>query len=194
MTSTNGYVMAVLVHWPIRRCNIMTTAGKDKLSPREKYRKLTEKLRKGVPPTTNPLDFYWRVGRSADRLGEPSYGEALIDGFAQDIGMGKTLVYGCMKLYAFWPKAADLKDLITKGVKWTHIRSLVHRKLTPDDRESLVDYIEKEEPSAREVKAKTRELLRAKEQRAASSRGTQSLSAVGRLTRRKVARSLMDVQ
>ena len=155
----------------------MTTVGKDKLSPREKYKKLTKKLRKGVPPTTNPLDFYWRVGRSAERLGEPSYGEALIDGFAQDIGMDKALVYGCMKLYVLWPKTADLKDLIKKGVKWTHIRSLVHSKLTPNDRENLVDYIEKKEPSARKVKAKTRELLQAKKRRATTSRGTQSRSA-----------------
>ena len=163
----------------------MAASEKENLSSSQKYSKLTAKLRKGVPPTTNPLSFYWRVGRSASKYGKPLYGEGFILGFALDIGMDKTLIYSCMKLSEFWPKRADLKDLIKKGVRWTHIRSLVHSKLTADDRERLVNYIEKDEPSAREVKAKTRELLQAKKRRAATSRGTQSRSATSRRTRRR---------
>ena len=70
-----------------------------------------------------------------------------------------------MKFRKLWPTRNNLKELTEKGVLWTHVRALVHSRLSDRDREKLVGWIEKKGPTVKVLKQKVRKLVAVKEAR-----------------------------
>ena len=118
--------------------------------------KMARELRRLVPAKTNPLGFYWKVGRVFGRQCKPEYGERSIAKFARAAGLNLTIVYQSIRFYRLWPKNKDVRSLTKKGVTWTHIRILVRGDLTDDDRRKLIDDLVKQKLSVRQLKARVR--------------------------------------
>jgi hypothetical protein len=119
----------------------------------QKYEKLVESA-KALLETARvyALEFYWEVGKLAQKSGTKTYGAKTIDTFAEDIGWDRSNVYHCILFCEKWPEKADLKRAVQAGLTWTHIRALSNSKLSDTDRAELETKVQDDKIGANELK------------------------------------------
>jgi len=104
------------------------------------------------------VESYWQFGLRVNELNR-AYGDHVVEQHAKKVGLSRASLYNAARFRRIYPEQTDLERVLQRGLSWSHVRCLLRRKLTPQQRGQLELLVERDAPSVKALKKQVQTMI-----------------------------------